>query len=149
MQSLLHKLPKELLIEIIEKQNLSQYLTHVTECDNYINELQKQKTKIKSEWEKRVIENLTTHFPKTTIGESVYYFEKCSGGFFYKGDKLCLDFEIIYINENRDVRIKIEYNDKKLHNMGINGIISNFSFSKGFKEHMESEEFIELIHSYI
>jgi hypothetical protein len=64
MQSRLSILPKDILIEIIEKQNSEKYIEYLDKCDEKIEKIQKRKREIEFEASEIIKENIYEKFPQ-------------------------------------------------------------------------------------
>lgn len=97
MHSLLNKLPKEMLIEIIEKQNVYDYYDE-KECSSQIEKIRKREKMLKEERWKKILENIDHLIPTSVIGQT--------------WDRKVFNLNKIYITNYDDhVKLNIDYLD--------------------------------------
>lgn len=82
MKSQLSKLPKELLIEIIEKQNSFEYIEDLDECAEHLQKIKERKRYLEKRANELIKENIKEKFPGLLRGGKVYQIDEVN--YYYK-----------------------------------------------------------------
>lgn len=146
-KSLLNKLPKELLIEIFEKQNLSDYIDDIHYCENQIEKWKCRMNKLVTDRMNLIIQNIKKHVPEkfTYLNDQYTY----TIYFCVKNNFNIITFELIRISSWIN-RCNFYFMEKKLklieHNYSyIINFIEKFPMFAKLYEYVTSEEFLNLL----